>query len=365
MRHRTIMKKLSWWLVAGCAAVALAVGVGIGAWAWPSTDFTGKDRAQARTDALRIGLTATGGAGAAFALLLAFRRQRATEHAAADTRHDATERRVTELYAKGVEQLGNLNAAVRTGGLHALERLAQGHPGQRRPVVSVLCAYLRMPYLDPDQPQPTEDEVATGAEPITEQQRRERRQEREVRLTVQRLLRDHAHASPESATGPEAAYWGSDEPGEDLDVDLTGATLINLDLSGRRIHPSSRFTTSTITGDAWFDGATFTGAALFDEATFTGDALFDKATFTREVWFGGATLAGDALFRGATFTRDAQFDGARARVFYGAQGIWPPGWELSPTTETSQLGTEGEWRRLVRTVSAPSKPVSDSQAHAP
>ncbi|GLY71499.1 hypothetical protein Atai01_81180 [Amycolatopsis taiwanensis] len=101
------MKRLSWWLVAGCVMVALAAGFGIGAWAWPSGDVTGNERVQARTEALRTGLTATGGAGAAFPLQLAFRRQRATELAAADTRHDAAERRVTELYAKGVEQLGN------------------------------------------------------------------------------------------------------------------------------------------------------------------------------------------------------------------------------------------------------------------
>ncbi|MEV4250934.1 hypothetical protein AB0J63_47045 [Streptosporangium canum] len=76
----------------------------------------------------------------------AFRRQRHQEIATAHATHDATERRVTELYTKAVEQLGHAGAAVRLGGLYALERLAQDNPGHRQTIVNVICAYLRMPY---------------------------------------------------------------------------------------------------------------------------------------------------------------------------------------------------------------------------
>lgn len=66
--------------------------------------------------------------------------------AVVDTAHDATERRITELYVKAVEQLGSDKAAVRHSGLYALERVAQDNPEHRQTVDNVLCAYLRVPY---------------------------------------------------------------------------------------------------------------------------------------------------------------------------------------------------------------------------
>ncbi|MFG1755351.1 hypothetical protein [Streptosporangium sandarakinum] len=103
----------------------------------------------ARQGAIQTALAAGAGVGAAVTLMLAFRRQRHQEHAAhvtaylaernaalaeqvADnTKHDATERRVTDLYTKAVEQLGSDKAAVRLGGLYALDRLAQDNLGHR------------------------------------------------------------------------------------------------------------------------------------------------------------------------------------------------------------------------------------------
>jgi hypothetical protein len=83
----------------------------------------GTDQANARLDAVRTGLAAGAGAGAAVGLMLAFRRQHHQEVATVLTDRDATERRITELYTKAVEQLGNDRAPVRLGGLYALERV--------------------------------------------------------------------------------------------------------------------------------------------------------------------------------------------------------------------------------------------------
>ncbi|MFF0869994.1 hypothetical protein ACFYUV_50150 [Nonomuraea sp. NPDC003560] len=77
------------------------------------------------------------------------RRQRHQELAAAHTTHDAAERRVTELYTKAAEQLGNAQAPVRLAGLYALERLAQDTPALRQTIVDVICSYLRMSYTPP------------------------------------------------------------------------------------------------------------------------------------------------------------------------------------------------------------------------
>ena len=87
--------------------------------------------------------------GGLFVLYLAYRRQAHQEIVARLTEHDASERRVTELYTKAVDQLGSDQAPVRLGGLYALERLAQANPSQQQTIVNVLCAYLRMPYTLP------------------------------------------------------------------------------------------------------------------------------------------------------------------------------------------------------------------------
>jgi hypothetical protein len=100
----------------------------------------GTDRTSARLDAVRTGLAAGAGAGAAVGLMLAFRRQHHQEIATVLTDLDATERRITELYTKAVEQLGSDKAPVRLGGLYALERLAQDNPAQRQTIVNVICA---------------------------------------------------------------------------------------------------------------------------------------------------------------------------------------------------------------------------------
>lgn len=106
-----------------------------------------------------------------FALYLAARRQRTqelelaqrekvqahVEQVAEHDQWDAAARRVTDLYGKSVEQLGSDKAAVRLGGMYALERLAQDNPEQRPTVVSVFCAYLRMSFEPPVTPPESED----------------------------------------------------------------------------------------------------------------------------------------------------------------------------------------------------------------
>ncbi len=92
----------------------------------------GTEQANSRLDAVRTGLAAGAGAGAAVGLMLAFRRQHHQEIATVLTDRDATERRITELYTKAVEQLGSDKAPVRLGGLYALERLAQDRQAVRR-----------------------------------------------------------------------------------------------------------------------------------------------------------------------------------------------------------------------------------------
>ena len=143
------MPAWAWTLIALTAVLITAWAVTTWLWVVADQARVSADWTSARLEAVRTGLAAGAGAGAAVGLMLAFRRQHHQEIATALTDRDATERRVTELYAKAAELLGSDKAAARLAGLYALERLAQDNPGHRQTIVNVICAYLRMPFTPP------------------------------------------------------------------------------------------------------------------------------------------------------------------------------------------------------------------------
>lgn len=328
LSHKTIV---AW------AVLIVVAGTGLAVWlliAYGHRDPLG---------AIRTAGTVVVGSGGGAALLLAARRQRAVEialqqkdrdqtdvartHAlqeqvAAENRADALERRITDLYTKAVEQLGSDKAPVRLGGLYALERLAQDNERQRQTIVNVLCAYLRMPYQLPD----PDDEETLAA----------RRQEREVRMTAQRLITDHLRSDL-------SQFW------RDIAINLAGATLIDFALldgaprwasfksatftgptviaattfpdytsfEGARFTGSVNIVESTFQGKAQFDGATFDDIAIFDgwlqseRVTFQNEAGFQKAKFNKRTSFSGARFHRSASYREATFDGEASFHSAR------------------------------------------------------
>jgi uncharacterized protein YjbI with pentapeptide repeats len=264
----------------------------------------GTDKDRAGLDVVRTAGTLVAGSGGAIALLLAAHRQRSTELTLEHQREVAVEQRITELYTRAVDQLGNDQAAVRLGGLHALERVAQNNSAQRQTVVDVICAYLRMPYVLPDDKPPGEDAPAQ-AHTWYEQ----RRQELQVRLTAQRILAAHLRFDVENT------FW------PDIDLDLTEAYLHRLNLNrchirnaqfdGARFSGEAGFDGAQFSGNAGFDGAQFSGKAGFDGAQFSGKAGFDGAQFSGKAGFDGARFSGDAGFRRAQFFEDAGFGGAQ------------------------------------------------------
>lgn len=287
-------------LLVAAGAVWLMLGIGVDS---------------SKLDVIRTGGTLGVGLGGVLVLWLGIRRQRSTEldllakyeahelaertaantlahqqQTANDVRADAAARRITELYTKAVEQLGSDKAPVRLGGLYALERLAQDNLSQRQTIVNVLCAYLRMPF---EVPEPLADDTDTD----TDQSERNRAllQEREVRLTAQRLLGDHLRP------GQPDVYWGP------LDLDLTGARLVAFDLTDASIG-NSNFRHVTFTDDALFAKATFSGKARFGGADFSGEADFEEATFEDEVEFGRTTFSGPASFGKTLFREGGEFN---------------------------------------------------------
>ena len=352
------------------------------------------DRAKLQIDAIKYGLGIFAAGGAAAALLLGVRRQQHTEHAQAHTELDAAERRVTDLYTKAVEQLGHAQAAVRLGGLYALERVAQNNVRQRQTIIDVLCAYLRMPYTPP----PDSADQVNGAALVTDLPLRQAvtasagdrdpHQELQVRLTAQRIISTHltmpAGVMPVQfhrlRPDPQQPYW------PDIHLDLTGATLIDWTMSGCRVR-DARFDMATFSGDAKFGAATFAGDAMFDGATFAGNATFGKAAFTGNATFARVAFTGTvnfdevefhlALFDGTTFNGDVSFNGVQFGVtlfgevtFIGDVSFgdadesnvvsfdettrvvlradradeWPAGWHLVPETDASGKLVHEEFR---------------------
>ncbi|GAA3670204.1 pentapeptide repeat-containing protein [Lentzea roselyniae] len=304
----------------GIALVTIVLVVVL--WWWGTAGLSGKELVTARLDALRTGLSIGIGGGGVFALYLAWRRQHATEvglvqkeldqadvarayelqrevaehnrlHAervAAATEKDAADRRVTELYTKASEQLGSDKAPVRFAGIYALERLAQDNPEHRQTIVNLLCAYLRMPY-----PPPGDENDADH---------RERVQELEVRRTAQHVLSSHLRP----AAG--VTFWG-----EAQEVNLNGATLVDVDFSGCHFGEAD-FGEAVFVGTANFVGAAFTRLASFNRVVFEGFAQFVDVKFDA-VFFVNATFHG-TNFMNAAF-RLAQFDGARFRAAVRAE----------------------------------------------
>lgn len=295
------LRVMPWWLVLVGLLIAAALG-----WLVLDLLLTEADRATQpdtraalRIDAIRTGLTVVAGTGGGLALLLAARRQWITERAqrhqenvaardqahrdrvqahaesvaeagqrhqdrqSSAAEHDAAERRLTELYTRAVELLGNDSAAVRLGGLHALERLGQDNPGQRTTIAAVLCAYLRMPAPD-DEPRETE-----------------------VRRTAQRVLTRHLRAD-------DAAQW------PEVALNLVGARLVDFDAAGCTL-VDANFTGAVFTGATTFAGATARGRLLLGAATF-GDVVFEGLTADGEVMLDGVRGVGQASFDGAAFT---------------------------------------------------------------
>ncbi|MEU7528538.1 pentapeptide repeat-containing protein [Saccharothrix sp. NPDC042600] len=375
------------------------IGLVVVLWWAGTAGLSGAELVNARFNALRTGLSIGVGGGGLFALYLAWRRQHATEiglvqkerdqadvaraydlqretaeharrHAervAATTERDAEARRITDLYAKSVEQLGSEKAPVRHGGLYALERLAQDHPDNpalRQTVVNVLCAYLRAPFDIPGDP------PDASADRDTRNEYREQVQEREVRLTAQRILT--AHLKPgNDADHPRSTFWPN------TNLDLTGATLIGWHMEDSQVG-ATRFTDAHFIGyttfertkftmGAMFGGTTFAATTTFQEAKFLGVSFFHEATFNAPAWFQKATFTGDAVFIEARFAKEARFEEAlfnrnawfgaatfKSAKFDGAmvaknpdsKAFWPSGWQLS-ADDTTIEGHDGTLRHLV------------------
>jgi uncharacterized protein YjbI with pentapeptide repeats len=325
-RQRVVTQWL--WALIGLVGTLLVVfALVVGPWLltrFPHEGITAEQELKAKNDVRTTLVQALAGLAVAGGLVVTYRTFRQTRIEQDRTYDLRRAEQINELYTMAVEQLGHEEAPVRLGALYSLAHLAQANPDRRQTVVDVLCAYLRMPYAPPESAEPAD--VVAGEAPSGHRDqpgrasKRDPAQELQVRLTAERLLSEHVRR-PDRVSGEDAQHVAP-SPDEshwpNISLDLTGAFLIGLNLSGASVADArfamatfstggAGFEGATFTGSAWFEGATFTGDARFEGATFTGDAKFEGATFKDVAWFDRATFTGHAEFDGATFTSDARF----------------------------------------------------------
>ena len=225
-----------------------------------------------RAEALKTGGLAGGAVVALYALWLNDRRRRTEE-----ARHELESDKVAdERFARSVELLGHDADQVRVGALHALVELAGAVPRYRQTVLDVLCAYLRMPVAD------------------------EGLRERQVRLTAQRLVTD-------------LLPWGQDLDPRRYHLDLTGATLEDFRLEGRRIG-------RLVARQARFRGVTALGGLHATKPVLLTGASFEGRTDLRD-----ARLDGGLALGATTFAEELAVTGATVGTFLDLQATPPPG----------------------------------------
>jgi hypothetical protein len=286
--------------------------------------IVGTGNPEIRLDVVKTALAIGGGTGALITLMYAVRRQLLAEQIAEDNKIDATEKRTTELYSKGVDQLGSTNLIVRLGGLYALERLGEDSPRLRETVLDVMCAYLRSAEIE-------SDSIMCAA--------------------VQDILLDHL--AFESRFNYHKTYWPM------MMVSLNGAVLNNFHFMAGRVD-TAHFAGCTFKGDALFletciRGANFVRArfegladfsgskldtAVFIDAQFCGEANFDRVYFDQRVDFSKAT-----------FVSPPSFVGAHVCVTPNSRVTLPSGWRLSDQIKPEHVIADrspGTWRLIDR-----------------
>lgn len=238
-----------------------------------TSPLSGAPTDQTILEVIRLAFYAVAGIGGVIALTVAYRKQRLSE--AEVTREEA--KLFNERFAAAADQLASERAANRLAGVYAMAALADEWDSGRQTCVSVLCAYMRMPYEAP----PTRAErEAIGMEefrPVLE--------ERLVRKTLLTVIAERLRAKP-----IPGRTW------HECDFEFTGATIDEAD-----------FRDTVFLGAAGFDYARFPrGVCDFGNAVFKG-----PVSFRRSHCNGGRVYFDSTEFQGAVdFTEMAVSNGS-------------------------------------------------------
>ena len=229
-------------------------------------------------------------------------------------------------YTTAIEQLSNDKASIRLGGIYSLvgladewlaDEIAIPNIEERRKegqvIINNLCAYIRSPFLlaeraeqlDKDYTKDLQNDFDGDKEKFDAdkrsfaQEKAALEEERQIRLSIIKEMREHLH------NYEELAPWSC------FDYDFSNAHFFYFtNFTRSRFDGSLNFTGAKFTQNTDFFGVEFTGYASFFGAKFTGYASFSEVEFTQNTDFSGVEFTGYANFFGAKFTQDANFSGA-------------------------------------------------------
>ena len=201
-------------------------------------------------------------------------------------------------YTKAVEQLGNVSAPVRMGGVYTLvslvdewlreenieysERIAEGQV-----IINILCAYIRSPfafasrYDELIQDAPTAEGLYKNREQEFYIDKAGLESEKKVRLSIIKEIRHRLQGSKENTPGA----WS------DFEYDFSRSTFF---------YPID-FTRSYYTKPVNFSGSAYWGEADFRSSTYRGSAGFARSTYRGGAYFSGSTYLSEAVFRGSVY----------------------------------------------------------------
>jgi len=218
-----------WWILS--IVSVLLLGIGFSWWLWDELrQYPGESLSTTlRNLALII--------GGIIALLLAVWRSRISERQSLSSHHQADTSQqglLNERYERGAEMLGSEVLSVRMGGIYALQKLAEEHPGQYHvQIMKLLCAFVRNP-------------AGMDKAPGTERGRRYPRLRDDVQAAMVAIAYRN-NLELESAAG-------------NFSLDLYGAHLLSLDLNKANLRGAD-LTNANLEG-AHLAGADLSGAKL-------------------------------------------------------------------------------------------------------
>ena len=259
-----------------------------------------------------------------------------------------TERR--ERYTKAVEQLGNVSAPVRLGGVYTLvslvdewlreenieynERIAEGQV-----IINILCAYIRSPFALASHYEELIQDAPTAEGPYKNREQEfyidkaEFTSEADIRLSILKEIH-HRLQGPDKNT-PGA--WS------DFEYDFSGSTFFypvdfthsyyakpvnfsgsaywgEADFSYSTYMDEVYFSESSYQGRAGFNGSIYQGEADFRSSTYRGSAGFARSTYRGVVYFSGSTYLSEAVFRGSVYRCAAAFNSSAYQYWVDLRG---------------------------------------------
>ena len=241
-------------------------------------------------------------------------------------KHNAERR---ERYAAAVEQLGNVSAPVRLGGVYTLvslvdewlreenieynERIAEGQV-----IINILCAYIRSPftlaahYDELIQDAPTAEGLYKNREQEFYIDKAGLESEKKVRLSIIQEIRHRLQGSKENTPGA----WS------DFEYDFSGSTFFYpvdfthsyyakpVNFSGSAYWGEADFSYSTYMDEVYFSESSYQGRAGFNGSIYQGEADFRSSTYRGSAGFARSTYRGGAYFNGSTYLSEAVFRGS-------------------------------------------------------